>query len=62
LAESIAEGLGFGGHNVRVAPNGAEAVKRFEEIEVRSELRRCPPVMNGVGVLALLQSRSAWRK
>jgi CheY-like chemotaxis protein len=33
LAESIGEVPGLGRHNVRVAPNGAEAIKRLEEMK-----------------------------
>src|SRR5262245_24629501 len=49
LAESFAEVLGLGGHNVSVAPNGAEAVKCFEKVKYDlSFIDVRMPVMNGV--------------
>ena len=49
LAESFAEVLGLGGHNVSVAPNGAEAVKCFEKMKYDlSFVDVRMPVMNGV--------------
>lgn len=49
LAESIAEALATGGHRVRIAANGAEGVKCFDEMEYDLafiDVRM--PVMNGV--------------
>jgi two-component system chemotaxis response regulator CheY len=58
LAESLAEALGLGGHNVGVASNGAEAVKRFEEMKYDlsfNDVRM--PVMNGVDCFFAIRAR-----
>jgi CheY-like chemotaxis protein len=58
LAESVAEALGLGGHNVRLASNGAEAVKCFEEMKYDlSFIDVRMPVMNGVDCFFAIRAR-----
>jgi CheY-like chemotaxis protein len=58
LAESIAEALGLSGHKVRIAPNGAEAVKCFDEMKYDlSFIDVRMPVMNGVDCFFAIRAR-----
>jgi len=51
-------GFGLGGHTVRVAPNGAEAVKRFDEMKYDlSFVDVRMPVMNGVDCFFAIRAR-----
>src|SRR5262245_55048175 len=58
LAESIAETLGLGGHTVTLAPNGAEAVKHFDEKKYDlSFIDFRMPVMNGADCFFAIRAR-----